>query len=80
MALLLQSGHTRSYITHVCEGATLYLPQAGYRPSNRAAEATEHTEGILIEMLPGAATGQRTVMGIMAVMIEMAWQHLVCSE
>lgn len=36
-------------------------------------EATEHSKGILIEMLPGEATGQRTVMGIMAVMIEMAW-------
>lgn len=42
--------------------------------------ATEQSRGILIEMLPGAATGLQTVIGIMTVMTEMAVQCLVCLE
>lgn len=39
-----------------------------------------NSQGILIEMLPGAATGQQAVIGIMAVKIEMTCQRLVFSE
>lgn len=59
----------------ICQSLATNPPQGKI-----TSAAIERSGGILIERLPGAATGLQTVTGVMAVMTEMADQCLVCSE
>lgn len=52
MALLLQSGHVQSYITHVCENATHYLPPSGLIPSKIIVYCVFHIFSKTHNMLP----------------------------